>query len=515
VIAELAKSRPSALALSDGTRTRSWSALHDRVTRWARLLRDGLGLAPDDHAALLIGNRVEGVEGILAAIHAGVWMTPVNWHLTPEEIAYVLRDSEARVLFVDPLFAETARAALALAREAEPGRAPPVVLALDGELERALAGASDAPMPHSGPAGGNMIYTSGTTGRPKGVMRRRAGSLGAAIAAQQAYARSIQCDGSGPHLVTGPLYHAAPLMYAIYDNALGAPIHVMPRWEEREALRVLVEREIHHTHLVPTMFVRLLKRLAPEERAAFRAPGLHTVLHGAAPVSEVVKRRMLEWWGPILYEYWGGTEGGVTTFVDSADWLAHPGTVGRALPQFEVFAVAEDGRRLPPGERGPLYARHASQAELFAYHRDAEKTARAFLDPYTHTLGDVGHVDSQGWVFLSDRAANLIISGGVNIYPAEVEAVLQEHPAIADAAVFGIPDEEWGEQVKAAVELRPERAASDALTADILAFCRSRLAAYKVPRSLDYEAELPRTAAGKLYVRRLRDRYWAGRDRRI
>jgi long-chain acyl-CoA synthetase len=442
-------------------------------------------------------------------------MTPINWHLTAEEIAYVVRDSEARVLFVDPAFAETAQRALALAREAEPSAPLPALIALGDELARALAAARDEPMPQEGPAGGNMIYTSGTTGRPKGVMRRRAGSLGAAIAAQQAYARSIACDGSGAHLVTGPLYHAAPLMYAIYDNALGAPIHVLPRWEEREALRAIVLHEIHHTHLVPTMFVRLLKRLAPEERAAFRAPHLHTVLHGAAPVSEAVKRRMIEWWGPILYEYWGGTEGGVTTFVDSQEWLAHPGTVGRALPQFEVFAIGERGERLPAGERGPLYARHRSLEGLFAYHRDAEKTARAFLDPLTHTLGDVGHVDPEGWVFLSDRAANMIISGGVNIYPAEIEAVLQEHPAIADAAVFGIPDDEWGEQVKAAVELRPGAEPSEALAADILAFCRSRLAGYKLPRSVDFEPELPRTAAGKLYVRRLRDRYWQGRARRI
>jgi long-chain acyl-CoA synthetase len=263
------------------------------------------------------------------------------------------------------------------------------------------------------------------------------------------------------------------------------------------------------------MFVRLLKRLSADERAAFRAPALHTVLHGAAPVGEAVKRRMIEWWGPILYEYWGGTEGGVTTFVDSREWLAHPGTVGCALPQFEVFAIGEDGARLAPGELGPLYARHASLTGLFEYHRDPDKTSRAFLDAHTHTLGDVGHVDPEGWVFLSDRAANMIISGGVNIYPAEIEAVLQEHPAVADAAVFGIPDEEWGEQVKAAVELRAGVAPSEPLAAEILAFCRERLAGYKVPRSVDFESELPRTAAGKLYVRRLRDRYWEGRERRI
>src|SRR5690606_11478227 len=182
--------------------------------------------------------------------------------------------------------------------------------------------------------------------------------------------------------------------------------------------------------------------------AAFRGQALHTVLHGAAPIAPAVKRRMIEWWGPILYEYWGGTEGGVTTFVDSAEWLAHPGTVGRALPQFEVFAVDAGGRRLPPGEEGALYARHRTTTELFAYHGDPAKTAAAFLDPYTHTLGDVGRVDADGWAHPTDRTAHVIITGGVNVYPAEIEAVLVEHPAVLDVAVFGIPDDEWGEQVK-------------------------------------------------------------------
>ena len=300
------------LALDDGTRRRSRAELADRVSRWARLLREGLGLAPGAHAALLIGNRAEAIEGVLAAIHAGVWMTPINWHLTEDEIAYVLRDSGARVLFTDPEHEDVARRAASKARS-EPqasgarGRDVTVIVAGD-ELDAALAVARDEPMPLEGPAGGNMIYTSGTTGRPKGVRRRVPATLGAALDAQQAYARSIACDGSGPHLVTGPLYHAAPLMYAIYDNACGAPILVLPRWDEREALRWIAEREVHHTHLVPTMFVRLLRRLSDAERAAFRAPALHTVLHGAAPIAPDVKRRMLEWWGPILYEYWGGTE---------------------------------------------------------------------------------------------------------------------------------------------------------------------------------------------------------------
>ncbi|MCP3982837.1 MAG: AMP-binding protein [bacterium] len=487
----LARSHPEGLALFDGTRRRGWAELLDRTTRWARLLRSELGLAPDDHAALLIGSRVEGIEGILAAIHAGVWMTPVNWHLTPNEIAYVVEDSEAKVIFTDPEHEAVARAS----------GAQQVIVAGE-ELEALLAGASDEPMPLDGPAGGNMIYTSGTTGRPKGVMRRRASSLGNALAGQEAYARSIGCDGSGPHLVTGPLYHAAPLMFAIYDQACGAPVRLLPRWEEREALRVLRDEEIHHTHLVPTMFVRLL-RMPEEERAEFHAPSLHTVLHGAAPVSVAVKKRMLDWWGPILLEYWGGTEGGVTTLVDAEAWTARPGTVGQALPQYEVFAVSAAGERLGPNEEGDLYARHATTEWFFEYHGDPQKTAQAFLDPLTHTLGDIGRVDAEGWVYLSDRRSNLIISGGVNIYPVEIEQILQEHPAVADVGVFGIPDEEWGEQVKAAVELTPGYEPSSELAEALRSYAREQLAGYKVPRTITFERELPRTDAGKLYRRRL------------
>jgi long-chain acyl-CoA synthetase len=503
VIFERARQDPTGLALDDGRQRRCWAELVDRTSRWANLIRNELGLSPEDHVALLMGNRAEGVEGILAAIFAGVWITPINRHLTADEVAYVARDSGARVVFADADHEATARAA-----------GCETVLVAGDELERALAGASDAPPDLDGPAGGNMIYTSGTTGRPKGVKRHRPASLARTLAAQEAYARSILCDGSGPHLVTGPLYHAAPLMFAIYDQACGAAILVMPHWDEREALRTLAEREIHHTHLVPTMFVRLL-RLPDEERASFHAPSLHTVLHGAAPVSVAVKQRMIEWWGPILYEYWGGTEGGVTTFADSQGWLAHPGTVGRAVPHYEVFAVDDAGRELPPGQEGALYARHDSAPDVFEYHRDPEKTRGAFLDPHTHTLGDVGRVDADGWVYLGDRRSNLIISGGVNIYPAEVEAVLQEHPAVADVAVFGIPDDEWGERVKAAVALEPGFAAGDALADELRAFARTRLAGYKVPRSIDFERELPRTPAGKLLVRQLRDRYWRGRERGV
>ncbi|MGH0030317.1 MAG: AMP-binding protein [Myxococcota bacterium] len=490
------------MALDDGTRRRSWAELDDRVRRLARLLREDLGLRPGDHAAALLHNRVECLELMHAAIRAGVWLTPVNWHLTPDEVSYVVRDSRARVLFADDAHAD-------VAASCDPGTR----VRVGDELDALLAEASDAPMDPQGPAGGSMIYTSGTTGRPKGVKRRHPPTLEATLEAQRAAAVPIGLDGQGPHLVTGPCYHAAPLMFAVYDQLSGAPVVVMPRWNEREALRWIVQHEIRQTHLVPTMFVRLL-RLPEEERAAFHAPALATVLHGAAPIAPNVKRRMIEWWGPVLVEYWGASESGVITLVGSEEWLAHPETVGRALPGWEVVAVDEEGRPLPAGETGELYARHR-RGGVFEYHDAPEKTADSHLEPDLFTIGDIGRVEADGRVYLADRASHTIISGGVNIYPAEIEHVLHEHPSVADVAVFGIPDDEWGESVKAAVELVEGAAPSPELAREILDLAREKLAGYKVPRSVDFEAELPRTSSGKLYVRRLREPYWEGRSRRI
>ena len=507
MIFDLAAREPDGLALDDLRQRRSWAELADRSVRVARFLREQVGLRPDDHVAVLMQNRVEYVELILGAIMAGVWLTPLNWHLADEEIAYVVGDSGASLLFADEDSAERAGRVMS---DTAAGR----VVRAGGELDGLLASASDEPMPAEGPAGGNMIYTSGTTGRPKGVKRTRPATLGTALENLGRLGAQIGLDGRGPHLITGPLYHAAPLMFAVYDNANGAPLVIMPSWDERQALALLRERKIAHVHLVPTLFVRLL-RLPEEERAAFRAPNLSLVLHGAAPVAVAVKRRMIERWGEVLVEYWGATEGGVNTLVNSTDWLAHPGSVGRALPAFEVFAVDAAGKRLPPGEVGELYCRHKKMSQVFEYHGDPEKTAAAHPEPGLFTIGDIGHVDEQGYVHLADRKSSMIISGGANIYPAEVEQILQEHPAVADVGVFGIPDDEWGEAVKAAVELHAGFEPTPELETEILDFARQRLARYKVPHSIDFEPELPRHPTGKLYIRHLRDRYWQGRERRI
>jgi long-chain acyl-CoA synthetase len=502
---DLAEADPHAPAVDDLSATRSRGEVVNRALRIGHWMHDEAGVGFGGHVAMLMGNRVEVVDLLMACQLAGIWLTAINFHLTATEVAYIVEDSGSTVLFTDPEHEATARAAV----DQVPGDVRVVVAG--PELEAVVAAGGTDRFPLDGPGGGTMLYTSGTTGRPKGVKRARQPSLRATLSMGGAAGMVLGLDGRGPHLVTGPLYHAAPLGFAAIDLANGAELVLMPRWDEEQCLDLIDQRGIRNSHVVPTMCVRLL-RVPEERRAAFDGSTLSTVLHGAAPIAPSVKRRMIEWWGPVLTEYWGSTEGGVFTLVDSEAWLTKPGTVGKALASYEVFAVDPDGERLPSGEVGTLYTRNLITDEVFEYHQAPEKTEAAHLAPGTFTMGDVGHVDEDGYVFLSDRAANMIISGGVNIYPAEIEQELIDHPAVADVAVFGIPDEEWGEQVKAAVELADGYEASDDLAAELLEFARTRVAGYKVPRSVDFEDELPRHPTGKLYTRLLRARYWEGRD---
>jgi long-chain acyl-CoA synthetase len=495
---------PDAPGVDDGTRRVTRGLLVDRAQRVAALLRDRFEVAEDGHVAMIVGNRTEFIEVQLGALLAGVWVTPVNWHLAPEEAAYVLADSGSSVVFADPEQGERLLEGFDPARVVHLG--DPYVRAL-GEVEPRLVDREARP-------GGTMFYTSGTTGQPKGVQRARGATLQATLDAMAQSGRALGLDGGGPHLVTGPLYHAAPVGFAVIDLANGAELILMPRFDATATLRLVDERRVRNTHLVPTMFVRML-RLPEQVRAAFSGASLHTVLHGAAPISPAVKRSMIDWWGPVLVEYWGGSEGGVVTLVGSHEWLDHPGTVGRAVAGHQVYAAGDDGAPLPPGEDGLLYTHHPTAAQVFRYHGDTDKTTRAHPGPGTYTLGDIGHVDADGFVYLGDRASHMIISGGVNIYPAEVEAVLAAHAAIADVAVFGVPDEEWGESVKAAVELADGVVWSPELEAEISTYAREHLAGFKVPRTFDVHARLPRADTGKLAVRTLRAPYWDGHDRAI
>ncbi|MDX1649021.1 MAG: AMP-binding protein, partial [Myxococcota bacterium] len=429
-------------------------------------------------------------------------LTPVNWHLTGGEVSYVVDDCEAKAFLADARFADVAREAAAAAPRARERLAIGGPIEGFGDYDEALAGeqAHDLEDPA---LGGTMLYTSGTTGRPKGVYRRRPprSALTAVLLESAAFR-----PGEDLALCTGPLYHAAPLaLNLVLPLASGVAVHLMDRWDARETLRLAAELGATHTHMVPTMFHRLLA-LPEEERRAHDLSRLRWVLHGAAPCPVHVKRAMIAWLGPVLYEYYAATEGGAF-FIDSHAWLRKPGSVGRLDGRQEVQVQDAEGRALPPGEVGTVYVRAPPRDQgRFEYFKAPEKTASAYRGDF-FTMGDHGYVDEEGYLFLTGRSAELVITGGVNVYPAEVDAVLLMHPAVADAAAIGVPDEEWGEQVKAVVRPADGVAPSDALAAEIVAFCRARLAHYKCPRSVDFSDELPRLPTGKIQRHVLRQRY--------
>ena len=482
--------RPAVLA-PDGLR--SFSELDANANRLANALR-AAGLEPGDAVALLCANRPEFVETFVACQRGGFRLTPVNWHLTADEAAYIVGDCEARAVIVeaglDGLAAGLpAGPARIMIGDAEPGW---------DEYARVLAAAS--PEPLGDPTRGSvMLYTSGTTGRPKGVRRPPGSATNMLLEAEFSGYRP-----GAVHLVTGPLYHAAPLHISL-DVPLhgGAAVVLMERWDAQDALRLVVEHRVTHTHMVPTMFHRLLA-LPDDVRERYDVSTLETVVHGAAPCPVAVKQRLIEWVGPIVWEYYAATEG-AGTLVDSTTWLAKPGTVGKPHPRDRVVVGDEDAEPVPAGEVGLVWLRAPSD-DRFEYFGDRDRTESTYRGDY-YTLGDVGYLDEDGYLFLTDRSANLIISGGVNIYPAEIDAVLLEHPAVGDVATIGIPNEEWGEEVLAVVELQPGAAARDALAAELVELCRARLARFKCPRRVEFIDKLPRQDNGKIYKRRLRDRY--------
>jgi long-chain acyl-CoA synthetase len=501
LLAWWAEQQPDALAVTAPTGELTFGQLNQRANQLVRALRR-LGLQAGDGVALLCPNRPEFVEVAAATQRAGWRLTTVNWHLTSDEAGYIVGDSEAKALVADAALADIATGSLPQAPHCAVRLAVGGAIEGFGSYENELAGEATDDIDDPS-VGSTMLYTSGTTGRPKGVYRSEPAP--AATAALNLFGYQA---GGDRHLCTGPLYHAAPLAFSLLvPLSYGVGVVLMDHWDAEEALRLVAEHRLTHTHMVPIMFHRLLS-LPDDVRQRYDISSLRSVIHGAAPCPVPVKQALIEWLGPIVWEYYAATEG-TGSFVDPHTWMAKPGTVGKPAPG-QVMVGDEAGAELPVGTTGLVYLKAPSRGR-FEYFKDEGKTSSTYRGDY-FTLGDVGHMDDDGHLFLTDRTANLIISGGVNIYPAEVDAVLIEHPAVGDVATIGIPDAEWGEQVLSVVELQPGLTGSAALADELTEHCRGRLAHFKCPRRVEFTDELPRQDNGKIYKRLLRDHYRDGSD---
>lgn len=490
---------PEGVAVVAPQGSRTHAQLHARANQLSRALL-GFGLRPGDALALLCCNRAEFIEVFLAAMRCGLRLTPLNTHLTPEEVRYIVEDCGARVLVVERSLDAPGLASASVTR---------LVIDAQGEsgYQDALA-AHAAEDPAHEVAGTLMLYTSGTTGRPKGVFRREPEIIEPQFGGSFADYRPGDVA-----LCCGPAYHSAPLLFDIrWPLASGVPIVMVEKWDSQEVLSLIQRHRVTHAHMVPTMFQRLLA-LAPEVRAQHDLSSLRFVVHGAAPCAVSIKRTMIEWLGPVLTEYYAATEGGHGIHVDSAQWLLKPGTVGRMDPALGHRILDGTGQDVPVGTVGCIYFQ-APQTGRFEYFGDPAKTAAAY-EGDRFTLGDMGYVDEDGFLFLTGRAAECIISGGVNIYPREVDEVLLRHPAVQDACTVGAPDEEWGEKVVAVIVPARGHAPSPDLAAELMAHANASLARFKCPREVVFELELPHTGSGKLQRNLVRQRFWQGRERSI
>jgi long-chain acyl-CoA synthetase len=491
----------------------TYGELNDRSNQFAQLMFS-LGLRRGDHVAIFMENDIRFFVVVWAALRSGLYLTTVNRYLTTEEAAYIVDNSESQVVVTSSYLAEVASGL--------PAHCPHVkrwlmVGGMASEFEDFDSALDQYPATALAeePAGAFMLYSSGTTGRPKGILRPLpeksiaddAGPVGALQRGLWGF------DEHSVYLSPAPLYHSAPVGFYTATQALGGSVVMLPRFDEVNALRAIEQYRVTHSQWVPTMFSRMLKM----DKAAldqFDLSSHRVAIHAAAPCPRQVKQKMFDWWGPIIYEYYGGTELNGLTHVTPEAWLTRPGTVGQAILG-TIHICDEDGNELPAGEAGIVY--FGLPEMPFEYLKDSEKTRSAQHPEHANwsALGDVGYVDDDGYLFLTDRATFMIISGGVNIYPQEIEDAMIMHPKIADVAVIGVPNEEMGEEVKAVVQLAAGVVPDEALKEELLAYSRQHIARYKCPRSIDFEAELPRLPTGKLYKRLLKDRYWGKSDSRI
>ena len=506
--AQLTPHKP-AYTMADSGEVVTYRQLDERSNQFAHLLRS-VGLKAGDHIAVMLENHARFFEVCWGAQRAGIIFTAISTRLKLTEAAYIIENCAAQLLVTSQALASLAQGLLPLMPKVQTrlmvgGAVNAAVVTGYESLEARLALQPTTPITGQ-TAGGDMLYSSGTTGKPKGVFLPPDSSDFAA-----GNSLTTICStyfGFGPstvYLSPAPLYHAAPMRFCMNAMRLGASVVIMEHFEPEAFLAQLQKHQATHTQLVPTMFVRMLK-LAPEVRATYDVSSLKFAIHAAAPCPVPIKAQMIAWWGPVIWEYYAGTEGNGMTLVRSPEWLTHQGTVGKAvIGKLKICGVF--GEELPAREIGNIFF---AEGRPFEYHNDAAKTTESQNAQGWTTLGDVGYVDEEGYLYLTDRKSYMIISGGVNIYPQEIENLLVTHPKVLDAAVLGVPSEDLGEAVKAVVEPRNMSEAGPALEAELIAFCREHLADFKCPRSVDFTPELPRHPTGKLYKRLLRDKYWAG-----
>ncbi|MEW6441863.1 MAG: acyl-CoA synthetase [bacterium] len=476
--------------------------LEQRANRCAHLLRD-LGLRPGDNIAVYMENTPAFIEICSAAGRAGLLYTPISTHLTVPEVEYIVNDSGAKAFFTSRAKSEVA--------EQLAGKAPNVIARMmaNGAMrgyepyEERVASYPARPIADE-MAGMDMLYSSGTTGRPKGVkISLQQMPFGQLPDSAKLLIALYGLNEEAVYLSPAPLYHAAPLRFVMLTLFAGGTVIVMEKFDALHSLALIERYRVTHSQWVPTMFIRMLK-LPEKERKRFDLSSLKLAIHAAAPIPVPIKEQMIDWWGPILFEYYAGTEGNGICAITSQEWLSHRGSVGRAmLGTIKILDDAEN--EVPAGQTGTIYF---ADGQDFEYHNDPQKTASVRTRKGWTTLNDVGHVDGEGYLYLTDRRTNMIISGGVNIYPQESENVLVTHPAVLDVAVIGVPHEEFGEEVKGVVQLRDPADGGPELEQELIAYCRGKLAKIKCPVSIDFVEELPRTPSGKLLKRLLKDKYW-------
>ncbi len=500
LVAYHAKHQPDIQAVVTNYGERTFAELNANANRLVRLLaRHGIGAG--DAVAVVTKNRPEFIETLVATTRSGIRFTPINFHLKGEEIGYIVDNCEAKALVADASLGQSVVEAPRYASGAY------VKLSVGGHIEgyedfaSEIAELDGSDISHP-TLGTRMLYTSGTTGRPKGVYRKDP----VLEPPQWGDTPSAYTPGEDRELVTGPAYHAAPLLIDIVQPLWsGVGIVMMDKWDAEETLRLIDAYSITHTHMVATMFHRLLG-LPNQVKKKYDISSLKFLIHGAAPTPVHIKKSMIEWFGPIIWEYYAATEGGGGFLVGSEEWLTKPGTVGKPGPEFDNKILDDDGNEVAPGEIGTIYMR-APQSGRFEYYKDNEKTGKSYKGDY-FTLGDMGYFDEDGYLFLTGRSAELIISGGVNIYPQEVDSELHKHEAVLDVCTIGVPNDEWGEEVKSVIQLKPGIQPSEALSEELIEWARDRLANFKCPRSIDYVKELPRSEAGKIQRRVVRAPYW-------